>query len=246
MGAGDLNHGAPVGTVYLQNVNPDKLTGGVGFTGDLLADAQNGVVLLIALTDPDEHIAAGIHTQNGAGHQLLALGGVAVVDDTTLRLADALNHHLLGGLGGDAAEFLDVHGDGHGVAHLGVGIDVPGGVHGDFQSQVGELVNHGLDLMHTQAVLAEVHHHIFCGNIPVILPILAVCVGEGLLQAIHHIVHGNPLELFQLPEALEDFLADVHLRCFGLLGFCFSGHVCKLLLRILPAGEPAPPGIFQM
>ena len=96
----------------------------------------------------------------------------------------------------------------------------------DFQRQIGQLIHHGLDLEHAQAFLTEVHHHVLGGNVPVILPILAVGVGQRLLQTLHHIIHGDALELFQLPQRSENFRADVHLGGFGLLFGILSGCHC--------------------
>ena len=143
----------------------------------------------------------------------------------TISLADALDDHLLGGLGSDAAELCDVHGDGDGVAQLDVGVIATGGVDVDLQGDVLQDVHNGLDLMHAQTLLADAHDHILGRDIAMILPVLAVCVGQGLLQAVDHVLHGNALDLLQLAKALKDLLAHIDFRGgLGLLGSGISGH----------------------
>ena len=128
MGTGNMDQRTTVCPVNLQNVNTDQIAGLVLFAGDLLGNTQNCIILLVALTDANKNIAGRIDAQDGAGQQLLSLGGVALVDNTTLSLPNALDDHLLGGLGGDAAELLDIHGDCHGVAGLQVGVVASCGV----------------------------------------------------------------------------------------------------------------------
>ena len=208
-----------------QNVDPDQVALCVLLTGDLLGGSEHSVGGLAALADAEEHITAGgVDAQHGAGEQLLSLGGVGFVHNAPLGFPDALNDHLLGGLGGDPAEFRDINRNGDGVAQLHGGVNPPGRVNMNFQRQIRQLVHDGLDLVHAQAFLAEVHHHILGGNIPVILPILAVGVGQRLFQTLHHVIHGNALELFQFPQRSENFSADIHLGGFGLLLGCLSCH----------------------
>ena len=164
-----------------QNIDPDDVAFLMLLTGNLLGSPEHSVGSLIALTDADEHITGGgVNAQHGAGEQLLGLGGIGFVHDAPLGFPDALNDHLLGGLGGNSAEFGNVNRDGNGVAYIQAGVDPPGGIDVDFQRQIRQLIHHGLDLVHTQTFLAEVHHHILSRNVPVILPILAVGVGQRL------------------------------------------------------------------
>ena len=225
MGAGYLDHGAPGAAVHIDDIHPNQVAGLVSLAGNLLAEPEHSVMLLPALTDADEHIPGGVHPQHGAGEQLLGLGGITIVGRSPLCLPDALNHHLLGGLGGNPAELLNVDGDNHGVSQLHVGIDLPGSVDLDFQSQILRHLHHGLDLVHGQALLAQIHHHVLTGHIPVVLPVLPVGVGEGLLQPLHHIVYGNPLLLFQLIQAGENLSTNLYLGLFHFfLGSCVSCH----------------------
>ena len=159
------------------------------------------------------------------GQQLLRLIGIALVYHAPLGFPDALNHNLLGSLGGDAAEFLNIHGDADGIAHLHVGIDVPGSVDLDFQRGILQLLHSGLDNVHGESVFAQIHHHIIRGHVPAILPVLAVSIGQRLLQPLHHVVHRNSLQFFQIPQACENLRANIDLRRFRLLfGSCISGH----------------------
>ena len=226
MGAGHVNQGSTVGLADLHHIDPYQIALFKALSGNLLGGGEQCLGGLASLADFQNHVpGGGGDPQHGAGEQLLGFAGVALEHHAPLGLPDALNHHLLGGLGGDAAEFGNIHGDVDGIPHLGVGIDIPGGVDVDFQSDVLQLLHGGFHLEHAQTVLVQVHHHIVGGNVPMVLPVLAVGVGEGLLQPLHHIVHGNALELFQVPETCENFRADVHLGCFGLFfGFGISCH----------------------
>ena len=73
-------------------------------------------------------------------------------------------------------------------------------------------------------MLAQIDHHIVRRDVPAILPVFAVGVGQRLLQTLHHIVHRDALELFQLPQGRENLRADVHLGGFRLLFGCLSCH----------------------
>ena len=247
MGPGNMDQRTAVGLVNFQNIDPDLVAFGVGFTGNLLGGAQNSIGLLVALADTDKHIAGdGIDPQHGAGEQLLGFAGVGFIHHAALGFPDALDHHLLGGLGSNAAELLDVDGNSHGVANLQVGVLQPGGINVDFQGDVGQFVNDGLDLVHGQALFTDVDHNVFTGDVAMILPVLAVGVGQRLLQTLHHVINRNALDLFQLAQACEDLSTNVYLRCFGLLFGIFSGcHFSILLIRIRREDAPGRLRIFQ-
>ena len=199
-------------------VNTHMVAGAIAFTGDLLGSTQNSIVLLVALAHGHDDVTAfGINTQNSAGQQLLSLGGVAFVNHATLSLADALDNHLLSGLGSDAAELLNINGDGYIVADADIGVDVLCSVDVDLQGGILHLFHNGLDLIHIQAVLAQVHHHIFGGDVAMIFTILAVSIGHSLLQTLYHVVHADALELFQLTQTLKNLYADVDLGGIVLL-----------------------------
>ena len=226
MGPGDLDQGAPVVLADIQHIDPEQLALGIGFAGDLLVGSQNGVGHFVALAHPEDHIPAGGDDPGyGAGQELLGLAGVALIHGSALSLPNTLDDHLLGSLGGDAAKLGNVYGDAHRLAGLDIGVVSPGGIHGDLQGQVLQVVllYGGLHQVHAQALLAQVYHNIVRGDIPVILPVSAVGVGEGLLQPLHHVIHGNALQLFQLPQAGKNLCPDIYLG-FLLHGFCFSRH----------------------
>ena len=224
MGTGNVDQRTTVCTVDFQNVNADQIIGLVLLAGDLLGNAQNSILLLVALTNTDEDIAGGIDTQNGTGQQLLSLGRVGLVDHATLCLTDALDNDLLSGLSSDTAELLDVDGNCNGVTNLQVGIVLSCSVDVDLQSHVPQIVNDGLDLVHGQAFLGQADNDVFTGNITMIFTVLAVCIGESLLQTLHHIINGNALCLFQITQCGEDLCTNVYLRSFGLLLRAFSSH----------------------
>ena len=220
--------------MYFQHIDPDHLTGRVALAGDLLAGAQHSVRLLCALTQSHEHIAGRIHPEHAAGEHLLRLGRIAFINSAALCLTDALNDHLLGSLGGNAAKLLNVHGDRHGVAGLYIGVKVPGGIHMDLHSGVFHLFHGGLHQMHCKTFLTEIHHHIFCGDIPVILPVLAVCVSQRLLQTVHHIRNRDALQILQLTQRCKYLCTDIHLGGVLLLcPLCHNNSSLFLLLRLL-------------
>ena len=181
MGAGNPDQRAAAHFVNLQHIHPEHVALVVGFAGNLLACLEHGVGGVVPLTDAQEHVAGGgVDAQHGAGHQLLCLVGIAFVSHAPLGFPDALNDHLLGSLGGDAAEFLDVHRDVHRVAHLNVGVIVPGGIDGNFQSGIFHFLHGGLDDVHGKSVLAQIDHHVVRRDVPAILPVFAVGVGQRL------------------------------------------------------------------
>ena len=224
MGTGNLDHGTAVSAVHFQNVNTDGLTHSVLFAGDLLADAEHSIILLITLADADEDITGRIQTQDSTQQQLLALGGVAVIDHTALCLTDALDDYLLGGLGSNAAELVKVDRDGDGIANLCAGVDIAGGIDVDLHSGVLHFFHGGLGQGQEQTLLTQIYHHIFSGDIAMVFPVLAVCAGQRLLQTLHHVLHGNTLDFFQFTQACEDLCTDIDLRCGLLLGLCGSCH----------------------
>jgi hypothetical protein len=94
---------------------------------------------------------------------------------------------------------------------VGIDVNLDGGILNFFHS--------GLQQVHRKTLLAQINHHIFSGDIPMVLTVLAVSIGQSLLQPLFHIGNRNALQLFQFPQACKNFCADVHLGGFGLLGF---------------------------
>ena len=247
MGPGHIHAGGAASLSGFQHIHPQLLAHLVGLAGNLFAGPQHGVVGVVAGTHGDDHVALRVDAQHRTGEQFLRLGGIALISHAPLGLPDALDDHLLGGLGGDAAELGNIHADGQGVAHLHIRLHVPGGVQLDLQCGILHFLHHGLDLPHGQALLGQVHHHVLCGNVLVVLPVLLISVGEGLLQPLHHIVHGDALELFQVPETFKNFCPDVYLGGFRrLFGSCISCHDDSFLLsEFHPQAHQRHLGLFK-
>ena len=223
MGAGNMDQGTTLGLTDLQHIHPDHLTLGIGFAGDLLRRTHHGIGCLVALADPDKNIAVGIDPQDGGGQQLLGLIGIAFIDHATLSLPDALDQHLLKGLGSDAAELIHIHGNAELIAQLHIGLNILGCIDMDFQRGILYFLHHGLDHVDIQALLAEINNNIIRRYIPAILTILPVGIGHTLLHTLHHIVHGDTLGLFQVPQGCEDLRAQVYLGSLGI--FLCSCHL---------------------
>ena len=140
MGTGNMNQRTAVCLVNLQNVHPDQVAFLVLLAGNLLGGTEHCIGNFVAGADTDEHVAGGgVDPQHGAGQQLLCLGGVGFEHHAPLRFPDALDDHLLGSLGSDAAELLDVDGNCNGVTHIQVGIGAACGIHRDLQGQIDDL-----------------------------------------------------------------------------------------------------------
>ncbi len=84
---------------HVQDDRADPLVGMIALPGDLLAPGQDRVGL--AEVDDDRPPLEPLHRP---GHQVAALILELVVEAVPLRLADLLDDHLLGRLGGDPAE----------------------------------------------------------------------------------------------------------------------------------------------
>ena len=107
--------------LHLEDDRLDAFADVVRFAGDLLAARQDR----FGLAEADGGGAA-FEASDGAVDQVALLRRVFAEDGVALCFADLLDHHLLGGLGGDAAEFPRVDGF---LAELGVdraGIAVDG------------------------------------------------------------------------------------------------------------------------
>jgi hypothetical protein len=87
--------------VDVLDVGDDAVAGAQDSRGDLLAHRQQRLGLAVVDLDDD---AAALEAADDAGHELALLVLVRVEHVLALGLADALDDHLLGGLGGDAAE----------------------------------------------------------------------------------------------------------------------------------------------
>jgi len=92
--------------------------GNVALAGDLLFLGQERLGAA-EVYDPAGPVAA----LDDAGNDLALAVLVFLVDDLLLGVAHALDDHLLGGLGGDAAEVLDRQLEPHLVLEGDVGVD---------------------------------------------------------------------------------------------------------------------------
>src|SRR5262249_25170752 len=88
---------------YVEDDRLDALVDVVRLAGDLFAAGQQR----LGLADADRGGAA-VEAADHAGDQVTLLGVVLVEDGGGLLLLEQLDDHLLGGLGGDAAQRLDV------------------------------------------------------------------------------------------------------------------------------------------
>src|SRR5712691_13551785 len=86
---------------YLEHERADAIAGVVPLTRDLLPFGQDG----LRLADLENHVAF-LDPVHDATEDLAFLADELRVDPLALRVADALEDHLLGGLGGDAAQIL--------------------------------------------------------------------------------------------------------------------------------------------
>ena len=201
--------------------------------------------MLAIVAHPDEHIPAdGVNAGHGAGQQLLGLGGVVLVHGAPLGLPDALDDDLLGGLGGDAAEGGYLHRDADHISQLRAGIHVPGGVQGHLGGGVLHLLHHGPLLGYGHFGFRQLHHHVFGGDLLVILPVLPVGVYQSLLDPLHHVVNGDVPLLLQRFQGAEDHIGLAKLR-LGIGFLCISGHDSFLLIRIPRGAAPERPPAFQ-
>src|SRR2546426_7443064 len=166
---GDL--GSPAAQLDVEDEGPDAVALAVALTRDLLLLGQDGVrptqvdddvLLLEALHDPGEELA------------LAALE--LVVDDIALSIPHALDDVLLGGLGGDAAEFLRRQLGEQLVADLGVRIEL--------DARLGErhLILRVLDVVDDRLALEE----FYLAQLGVELGLDVLLVTEGLLGRRHH------------------------------------------------------------
>ena len=196
MGTGYVDQRTTGCAMYFQNINTDMVAGSIAFAGDLLCHTQNSIALLRALTDADKYITGGIYLQNGSIQQLRGLGGIVFVNNSALSLTDTLNHNLLGSLCGNTAEFLEIDGQLNHITQLSIGIKLPCSVNVDLGGGILHFLHNSLGMEHEQTLFTQVYHNVLCRDVLVILLILAISIGQRLLQALHHVIYGDALELF--------------------------------------------------
>ena len=193
----------------------------------LLAGGQQSVRIFGVGADLDGRRArARVDAGNDAGQYLVLLAGELVIYHPAFRLAYALDDDLLGSLGGDAAEFLRLHGDGDGVAHTVALGELVRAVHVDLRCRVLDLVHNSLVYHELDAllVLVEDDFHIF----PVLRVVLAEGGEHGLLYLLIHVAAGDALFLLDVLNSGEKLCV----------------HLPKLLLISSCAASPGPPALF--
>ena len=129
------------GLVDVDHVGPDAVVRPVVLAGHLLLQGQHG--LGAAEVDDDRAL---LEAADDAVDDLALPVLVLVVDVLALRLANALDDHLLRGLGENAPEARRVELDADLVADLGVGVELVGRVEGDLGGVGGHLVDHLAEL----------------------------------------------------------------------------------------------------
>ena len=207
MGTGHHHLGTAVILADLQHVDLDPLAVLVGLPGDHLVGGQDAVGLA------QLHVGVALlHPLHDGGEDLVLLLGVLLVDVAALGLPDALDHHLLGGLGGDAPELAGVRLLLHDVAHLVEGVDLLGGGQGDLHGGVHDLLHHGLAGVDVDLAggAVDLGPHVALG-------VVVALIGEdqgGFHRGEQHVL-ADPLLLFQRVESLDKIC--VHCRVLSCL-----------------------------
>ena len=131
----------------------------------------------------------------------MLLGGELLVDDAALGLADTLDDDLLRRLGGDAAELLGLHGDSDHIAGLALADDLLCGLRVDLVAGVLDLLHHGLEHIHLDALLLLVED-----DLHVVLA-LGIVAAEGrqhgLTDLVVHVIAGDTLFLFNILDGFK-------------------------------------------
>ena len=235
MGAGDQHLGAAGGAAHLYQIHLHHLTLGQRLALHLLVLGQHGLGALAAGADLQDHVAvAGVDPGDGAGEDLVLLGVELVIDHAVLRLAQALDDHLLAVAGGDTAEFHVLHRDVHHAAQLILGAALAGVLQRDLVGGIHDLLHDLLLDVHPQIVLVFVHVH---DHILHALVIPLIGGGQSLNDLAHHEVLGDAPFLLQHGQRRENLITFHDLNSFYLKR--------NLLIKALPAGAPAPPRPFQ-
>ena len=145
MGAGDEHLGPAGGAADLHHVHPNPVALPDNLPLDLLAGGQKRVGELGAGGEADGHRAVAlVHPGDGAGQNLVLLGGELIENHPPLRLAHALDNDLAGGLGGDAAKIFGLDLNAQHVSQLGPGQGPLGVVQADFGVGIVHRLHHVL------------------------------------------------------------------------------------------------------
>ena len=195
MGPGHHHLGAPVVLADLQHVDLDPLVVLVVLPGDHLVLGQDAVGLA------QLHVGVALlHPLHDGGEDLVLLLGVLLVDVAPLGLPDPLDHHLLGGLGGDAPELAGVRLLLDHVSLLIEGVHLLGRGQGDLHRGVRDLLHHGLAGVDVDLARGAVDlgPHVALG-------VVVALIGEdegGFHRREQHVL-ADALLLFQRVESLD-------------------------------------------
>ena len=150
MGARHEDLRAATGRQHLDDVGLDAVAAFVALAGNLLFLGKERLGTA-EVYDP----AGTVASLDNAGNDLALSVLVFLVDDLLLGVAHALDEHLFGGLGGDAAEILDRQLEAHLVFKGHVGVDGPGIGQTNFRRRIGHVIvfHHDLELVHLDLAL---------------------------------------------------------------------------------------------
>ncbi len=115
MGAADLDYGAARALMYVHNIDLDVLATAQLFGGDLVLAHHQAFVLVVKHERDGARL--GVDAAHLGGNHLAHLVRKIFVDRVAFRFADALEDHLLGRLGGNAAKVVRRIGHADDVAH---------------------------------------------------------------------------------------------------------------------------------
>ena len=238
MGPGQEDLGPPGGPADLHHIDLQAVALVDGFPPDLLTGGQEGVGVLAAGADAEAgRPVPGVDAGHHAGEDLVLLGAELVVDHAPLRLTDALDDDLPGGLGGDAAEVPGLDLDADHVPQLGVGDGAPGLLQGDLGGGIVHALHDVLEDEHPHLAGLGVGLDLDVVPGPLVVPLVGG--GQGLGDLLHHIAGGDALFLLDLGNGGEELLAGV----LSAVGFfrIFSRHSSILSLISITGGPCRAP-----
>ena len=230
MGPGDEDLGTPGGPADFHHIDLDVAALGELLAGDLFTGEQQGFGGLAAGADAQGDVArAGIDAGHHAGEDLMLLGVELVVHHAPLGLPQALDDDLLAVAGGDAAELHGVHGDVDDVAHVVLGGEVLGLLHGHLVGGIHVVLflHHVLLYVHAQILVGLVHVH---DDVFHTLMVPLVGGGQSLDDLIHHEALGNAPLLLQQGQGGKD-LCGVEAHGLLLL-FAFHGNAPYFIIYV--------------
>ena len=243
MGPADHDLGAAGGVLDLDDIDLDPVAFHQLFPADALVGGEQRLGILAVGGDADADAAvARVDVRDDTGEDLMLLGGELLIDQASLRFADALDDDLLGRLGRDAAELLGLHRDGHGVAGLGPLGVLLRGVLVDLMGGVGDLFHDQLVHLHVDALL------LFIQNDLDIVLVLGMITAEGrqhgLADLVIHIGSGNTLFFFDILNGSKEFCVHNNMLSVSddlIVLYFFS----DMLSKVFPASggeKPHPAG----